>query len=256
MFMKARFLFGLLLCFLPLHVAAQTADEIVKKAIDARGGLEKIKAVQSERITGTVSLGPGVEGTVVLELERPHKLHSEIIVEGQKIMRVYDGKSAGWMVNPFAENKDVQPMSEQDLKDMPEESDLDGPLVEYKAKGGQIELVGKEDMEGKAAYHLKLTGKNGDVRSYFLDAATFLTLKWQGIRTIEDKPIPWESNLSDYREVSGLKFPFKIEQGSPGTPYLQMLTIVKVEVNPKIDEAHFAKPAALDVPATPAPTTP
>lgn len=247
--MKTRYIFAMLLCFLPLRATAQTADEIVKKALDARGGIEKIKAVQSERITATVSLGQAMEGTVVLDLQRPHKLHSEITVEGQKILRVYDGKSSGWTVNPFTENKDVQSMTEEELKGMPEESDLDGPLVDYTAKGTQIALVGKEDLDGKVVYHLKLTNKNGDDRSYFIDATTFLTAKWEGIRKIGDQPIPWESIVSDYREVNGLKFPFKIDQGSPGTDYRQTLTIEKVELNPKFEESHFSKPAAAQAPA-------
>ena len=254
--MKTRSIFGMLLCFLPLRASAQTADEIVKKALDARGGIEKIKAVQSERISGTVSLGQGMEGAVVLELQRPHKLRSEITVEGKKILRVYDGKSAGWTVNPFMENKDVQSMGEEELKGMPEESDLDGPLVDYKTKGTQIELVGKEDLDGKPVYHLKLTSANGDNRSYFLDAATFLTVKWEGIRKIGDQPIPWESLLSDYREINGLKFPFKIDQGSPGTDFRQTLTIEKVEVNPKIEESHFSKPTPPEALPASAPTTP
>lgn len=249
--MKAKLFFSVVLCLFPLCVAAQTADEIVKKALDARGGIDKIKAVQSERISGRI-LSRGTEARVVLELERPHKLHSEITVEGQKIVRVYDGKSAGWMVNPFEENKDAQPMSADDLKEMPEESDFDGPLVDYKAKGTEIELIGKEDLEGKPVYRLKLTSKNGDVRSYLIDASTFLTAKWEGIRRIGAQTLPWESILSDYREIQGLKFPFKINQDSPGTEFKQTLTIEKVEIDPKIDESHFAKPASPEAPAAPA----
>jgi hypothetical protein len=71
-----------------------------------------------------------------------------------------------------------------------------------------------------------------------------LTTKWEGTRKVGNEALPWESVLSDYREVQGLKFPFKIDQGSPGTEYQQTLTIDKVEINPKIDEAHFAKPVA------------
>ena len=117
--MKIRLFSTILLCFLPLAATAQTADEIVKKAVDARGGIEKIKAVQSERITARLTSGQGLEAAVVLELKRPHKMHSEVTVEGQKIIRVYDGKSGGWSINPFAENKDVQPMSAEDLKEAP-----------------------------------------------------------------------------------------------------------------------------------------
>ena len=251
--MKTKLLLAIFLCLLPLRsLPAQTLDEIIKKSIDARGGIDKIKSVQSERVTGKVSFSQGLEGALVLELERPHKLYSEITVEGQKVLRVYDGKSAGWTVNPFMENKDVLEMSADELKEMPDESDLDGPLVDYKSKGSQVELVGKEDAQGKAAYRLKIAGKSGEVRSYLIDGSTFLTAKWEGIRKVVDQSLPWECTLSDYREVQGLKFPFKIEQGSPGTEYNQTLTIEKIEINPKIDELHFAKPPAAQGSAAPA----
>jgi hypothetical protein len=246
--MKTKLLFAAFLYVLPLRSApAQTLDEIVKKAIDARGGIEKIKAVESERITGTFN-AQGVEGALVLELERPHKLYSEITVEGQKVLRAYDGKSGGWTLNPFMENKDVLEMSAEELKGMPEESDTDGPLVDYKAKGSKLELVGKEGSGGKTVYRLKITSKSGEVRSYLIDSGTFLTTKWEGIRRVQDQDMPWECTLSDYRAVEGLKFPFKIDQGSPGTEYRQTLTVEKVEINPKIDESHFAKPAAAEAP--------
>lgn len=246
--MKNKLLLASLLFLCPPHFSfAQSLDEIIKKAIDARGGADKIKAVQSERITGTFS-AQGAEGTLVLELMRPHKLYSEITVEGRRVLRVYDGKSAGWTVNPFTENKGVLEMSADELKSMPDEADMDGPLMDYKTKGSQVELVGKEGAEGKTVYRLKITSKSGDVRSYMIDAATFLTTKWEGLRKVEEQELPWESVLSDYHEVQGLKFPFKIEQGSPGTDYQQTLTIKRIEINPKIDESHFAKPVVADAP--------
>ena len=254
--MKIRFLFSLVLPFLAQFAHAQTAEDIIKKAIAARGGLEKIKTVQSERISGWVTLPKGVGGSLVLELERPHKLYSEITVDDQKIQRVFDGKSAGWLVNPFSGNQQAQPMSEEELKGMPEEADLDGPFVDYQTKGSQVELAGKEELDGRAVFHLRLTSKTGEQRSYFLDATTFLTVKWEGLRKLGDQPLPWESNLSDYREVDGLKFPFKIDQGSPGTDYWQTLMIEKVELNPKIEESHFAKPAAAESATTPPPAKP
>lgn len=241
--MKTKLLFAAFLCVLPLRFSpAQTLDEIIKKAIEARGGIEKIKAVQSERITGTFN-AQGVEGSLVLELKRPHKLYSEITVEGQKVLRVYDGKSSGWTVNPFLESKEVLEMPADELKGMPDESDTDGPLVDYQAKGSKVELVGKEESEGKPAYRLKITSKSGEVRSYLIDSGTFLTTKWEGLRKVQDHELPWEVKLSDYRDVQGLKFPFTIDQGSPGTDYRQVLTVEKVEINPKMDESHFAKPA-------------
>ena len=254
--MKTRLLLTIFFCLLPLRLSAQTADDIIKKTVEARGGIAKIKAVQSERITGRVAFPQGFEGMVILELERPHKLYSEMTVQGQKVLRAYDGKSAGWIVDPFGENKAVQAMPEEDLKGMPDEADPDGPMVDYKAKGSKIELAGKEDLDGKAVYHLKITDRQGEVRSYFLDASTFLTVKWTGLRKIDNQMLPWECTFSDYRDVGGLKFPFKIDQGSPGTEFRQSLTIEKVELNPKIEESHFAKPVLSPAPAAPAPSTP
>ncbi|HEV1995690.1 MAG TPA: hypothetical protein VGR03_15265, partial [Candidatus Acidoferrum sp.] len=246
--MKTRILCITLLLFLPLAAAAQTADEIVKKALDARGGVEKIKAVQSERVSGHVSFSGGMEGTFVVELKRPLKMHAEISIEGQKIIRVYDGKSSGWTVNPFTEAKNVQPLSPEDLKNITDESDFDGPLVDYKAKGNQIELAGKENLDDKPVFRLKLTNKNGDVRFYIFDASSFLLLKWAGIQKTGDQALPWESFFSDFHEVQGLKYPFRIEQGSPGTDIKQTLTAGKIEIDPQIDDSRFAKPAPPDAP--------
>src|SRR5437667_5854588 len=254
--MKTRILSVTLLLFLPLTPAAQTADEIVKKALDARGGVDKLKAVQTERVTGRITFSRDVEGTFVVELKRPLKMHVEISIEGQRIVRVYDGKSSGWMINPFAETKDVQPLSSEDLKNISDESDFDGPLVDYKAKGNQIELAGKENLDDKPVYRLKVTNKNGDMRIYFFDASSFLLLKWEGIRKNGEEDLPWESFFSDFHDVQGLKYPFRIDQGSPGTEFKQTLIAEKIEINLPIDDSRFAKPTVEHAPAAAAPSSP
>jgi len=249
--MKTRVLGITLLLFVPLAATAQMAEEIVKKALDARGGVDKLKAVQSERITGRISFSQGVEGTFVVELKRPLKMHVEITIEEQKVIRVYDGKSSGWTINPFAGTKDVQPLSSEDLKNISEESDFDGPLIDYKSKGNQIELAGKEKLDEQPVYRLQLTNKNGDVRLYFFDASSYLLLKWEGNRKSGDQDLPWESFFSDFHDVQGLKYPFRIDQGSPGTEIKQTLTTEKMEIDPQIDDSHFTKPQSPVAPAEP-----
>jgi outer membrane lipoprotein-sorting protein len=183
------------------------------------------------------------------------KVHVEISLDGQQIIRVYDGKSSGWMINPFAENKEIQPLSSEELKNIADESDFDGPLVDYKTKGNRIELAGKENLDDKPVYRLKLTNKNGDIRFYFIDASSFLLLKWEGIRKTGEQELPWESFFSDFRDVQGLKYPFRIDQGSPGTEIKQTLTTEKMEINPQIDDSHFAKPQSPVAPADPPPSS-
>src|ERR1700680_4220766 len=230
--------------FLPLSVAAQTADEIVNKVLAARGGAARIKAVHSQRISGTINFGPGADGPFLVELERPGKMHIEVTVQGHTLVRRYDGKSTGWILNPFVENKAVTPMSAEDISNISDESDFDGPLVDYKQKGNLIALVGKKDVDGKPAYRLKLTNKKGEMRSYVFDAETFRLIKWEGTRKVGDKEVPWESVFHDYRDVDGLQFAFEIDSDAPGTGQAQKIIADKIEVDPQIDESHFGKPIA------------
>jgi outer membrane lipoprotein-sorting protein len=215
--MKIRPLCFAVVLFLPLHAAAQTADEIVSKVLAARGGVSRIKAVHSQRISGTINFGPGADGPFLVELERPGKMHIEATIQGQTLVRSYDGKSTGWILNPFVENKTVQKMSAEDISNISDESDFDGPLVDYKQKGNLIALVGKEDVDGKPAYRLKLTNKKGEMRSYLFAAESFRLIKWEGTRKIGDRDVPWESVFHDYREVSGLQFAFEIDSSAPGS---------------------------------------
>src|SRR5271163_8621 len=148
-----------LLLLLPCSVMAQSADAIVTRYIAARGGYDKIKAVRAERVIGTISFGGGVDGLFLVERERPLKMHMEINLNGSTMVRVYDGKSAGWIYNPFVPNPAVQSMSEAELSNIFDEADFEGPFVDYKQKGNAIEFVGKAEVQGSPAYKLKLTNK-------------------------------------------------------------------------------------------------
>ena len=233
---------------LAVTVSAQdkpiSVEELVKNAVNARGGAARIKAVQAQRVTGTVSFGPGAEGPMLVELKRPNKLHMEVTIQDQTVVRVYDGRGAGWMINPFAADKGPVALTGNDLRNITDESDFDGPLVDYQAKGNTVESLGKDEVTGKPVLKMKLTTKAGEVRNYYFDAATFLLLKWEGIRKSGDQEAAVESFFSDYREVGGLKFPFEVDTDSPGSNFVEKLTIAKIELNPQIDDARFAKPAA------------
>jgi hypothetical protein len=229
---------------------AQTADEIINKYIAARGGLAKIHAVQSERVIGTIYFGPGAEGPFLVERKRTIKMHMEITVAGRTLIRTFDGKSSGWVYNPFGPNPTVAPMSEADMHGIVDEADFEGPFVDYKSKGNKIEYVGKEEVEGKPAYKIKLTNKNGDTSFFLFDASTGLILKWEGTRKVGDKDVPWESFFRDFREIEGLKYPFLIESDAPGTDQVQKIKANKIEVNVPMDDSRFGKPTP---PAEPAP---
>jgi outer membrane lipoprotein-sorting protein len=237
----------------PAAACAQTADEILAKVLAARGGADKLRAINSERVSGQISFGD-VSGPFVVELKRPLKMHMQLTIQDKTVVRVYDGKSQGWANNPFAGKTDPEAMSENELKNITEESDFDGPLLDYKSKGNQIELVGKDKFNDKDVWRLKLTTKSGDLRFYLFDANSFLLLKWEGKRRFPDQELPVESHFSDYREVGGLKFAFAIDSGSSPTELTQKIRIERIELNPELNDAEFGKPLTPPQPSAPAAT--
>ena len=249
--MRLKTLCIALLSLLPTAASAQTVHEILSKVFVARGGLSKIRLINSERVSGKISFGE-VTGPFVVELKRPFKMHMQLTVQNQTMVRVYDGKSQGWANNPFAGKMNPDAMNEDELKSVTEESDFDGPLVDYRSKGNQVELAGKDKVGDKDAWRLKLTTKNGDVRSYLFDANSFLLLKWEGKRKYEGQEIPVESYFSDYREVGGLKFAFAIDSGSSATDVSQKIRIEKIELNPVLNDAEFTTPPTTPQPGLPA----
>jgi outer membrane lipoprotein-sorting protein len=259
--MKTKALRVLLLLpmLLPAAAAAQTATAIIAKVYAARGGLDKIRAIQSQRISGTITFGSSgseASGPFFVELKRPLKMHMQLTVENQTMIRIYDGKSAGWANNPFAGKMNLDVMNAEELKNISEEADFDGPLIDYKRKANQIALVGKDKVEDKEVWRIKLTTKNGDVRYYSFDSTSFLLLKWEGKRKYEDKELPVESFFHDYRDVDGVKFAFEIDSGSSASEITQKIAIDKIELNTEMDDSGFAKPANPTVPEPPASAPP
>jgi outer membrane lipoprotein-sorting protein len=241
--MLRKSLFGILVLALltPMATiaAAQTADELVAKNIAAKGGMDKLKSVKSMRASGKMVGMQGMEFPFVMTNKRPKSTKIEFTFQGMTGMQVYDGKTA-WMSMPFAGKKEPEVMPAEQAKDMEEQADFDGPLVDYKTKGNTVELVGKEQVEGADAYNLKVTLKNGDVRNIYLDAETYLEIKVASKRMVRGTEVEGESYLSDYKEVEGLMMPHVMENAQKGSAMRQKLVIEKVEINPVIDDSIFS----------------
>ncbi|MBI4913193.1 MAG: outer membrane lipoprotein-sorting protein [Acidobacteria bacterium] len=232
----------LTLC-VPGVLAAQTlgVDQILAKHYEARGGLAKMQAVKSMRVTAKMSGGPA-EFPMVIEQKRPAYLRVEINFQGMSMIQAYDGK-AGWSINPFASaKKDPEPMTPEELRQVEQQADLDGPLVNWKEKGHKVEAMGRESVEGGDAFKLKLTLKNGDIVYVFLDTDNFLEIKHAAKRKIRDTEVEGESVYGDYKEVGGLMIAHSIEAGAKGMPQRQKITIQKIELNVPLDDARFAMP--------------
>jgi outer membrane lipoprotein-sorting protein len=240
--MFRKILAGLALAALvAVPASSQTLDEVLAKNYKARGGLDKLKAVQSIRMTGTMTVGPGIEAPFVLVQKRPSMFRLELTVQGMTIVQAYDGK-VGWQLMPLSGRKDPEPLPEDAMRQIEQQADMDGVLVDYKAKGHTVEFVGKEKVEGSDAFKLKVTLKNGDTQYIFLDADQFLEVRTESKSTIRGTDVESESTIGDYKDVGGLMFPHAVEQGQKGSPQKGKITIAKIELNVPVDDAGFKMP--------------
>lgn len=245
--------------------AGLTAEQIVEKNVAARGGLQAWRAVQTLAMSGKLEAGGnetthlasrGVRtgGTQLpsrpaeqaqlpfrLELKRSRKSRLEIDFHGQTAVQVFDG-AQGWKVRPFLNRHVVEPFTADEMKSMSTQSDLDGPLVDYSAKGTRVELEGADKVEGKDSYRLKLTYKNGQSQHVWVDAKTFLESKIEGSpRRLDGKYHNVDIYYRDYKTVSGLVMPYTTETKVEGVKQTEKIEVEAVAVNPPVDDSRFAK---------------
>jgi hypothetical protein len=262
-----------------------TAAVIVNKNVAARGGLQAWQAVHSISFQGTLGVGgnqraalpvplPGkkaanlptdqrpaeeVQLPFLMEMQRPHKVRFELQFKGQTAVQIFDGTN-GWKLRPFLNRREVESYTAEEMKKASMQAELDGPLVDYLAKGTTIELDGMEKVEDRDNYKLKLTMRNGQVLHVWVDAQTFLESKIEGqSRRLDGVEHPVEIYYRNYRSVNGLQIPFVLEtkvvvpatnanQITEAPSPIEKITIEHVVVNPKLDASLFS---TLDIQAEP-----
>jgi hypothetical protein len=200
---------------------------------------------------GHMSLGRGFEAPVTLERKRPRSARMELTIQGTTSVQAFDGQQA-WGMLPLPDQRPdartpfqmgpPEPLPPEMARDMGNQADIDGPLVDYKAKGHQVELVGMEKLDAADVWRLKVTLKSGDVLYELLDAASHLEVGTETRRLIRGSQVEIESRLSDYKEVGGVLWPHTIAAGPKGRPERPTLTFDKIEVNPAIDDGRFKMP--------------
>jgi hypothetical protein len=221
-----------------------TVDELVAKNIDAKGGATALHDLQTLRLTGKLLVQGGqIQYTYMESKKRPDEVRSEASLQGMTQIEAYDGKE-GWKVSPFFGRKDPERMSADDVKALVEDAEMDGPLVDWQAKGSRVEYLGTEDVDGTPAHKLKVVRKNGDVSFVYLDPDHFLEIRILTERTRHGAQEEDETDLGDYEKAGGVFVPTSIESGRKGAPDKQRIVIDKVEANVPVDDAIFHFPAS------------
>ncbi len=227
---------------------AQTAAEVLERSVTAMGGRAAFASVKSRSTIGTITLStPGgeVTGSVDVLNAVPNKSRSLIQVDlsslgaGPYVLDTRFDGTAGHVLDNLQGNRD---MSGNQLDNMRNGS-FPHPFLSYKELGTTAKLSGREKVGEREAYRVIFEPASGSVVHQYLDAETYLP-----VRTVVKVDVPQlgreieqTTEYSDYRDVDGLKLPFRLAATSSVQSYT--ITVTKVEHNVSVDEKLFAKPS-------------
>ena len=223
---------------------AYTADELAAKNAAAKGGLDKLSALQSLRLSGKLRVNGGtLELAYIALVRRPDSIRYEVHLQGLTRVQAFDGRDA-WQINPFQGRKDPERLSADDAKGLGENAaDFTGVLVDYKAKGYTLDYLGTEDIDGTQAYKLRVTRPNGDLTYVYLDPDYFLEIRAVNRRIEHGVPNETVVDYGDYEKVAGVYLPFAVESGPKGSSERVSVQVERAEANVAAGEEQFQFPA-------------
>lgn len=226
-------------CFHVGSAHAQTVDDIIAANLRSKGGLEKIRATTTVRMTGSVVArdmsGKIVKGTMAMVAKRPNLMRRDATVGDQRSVNAFDGTSLWMAMGTMPPQELPGPQAAYARQD----AEFDSVFVDYREKGNKIELVGTEPIEGKPAYHLRVTKKGGQPRDFYLDGETGLEKKISvSVQTPDGAALTQVTEFLDYRSVDGRLVPFTTRQLQNGT-LTATITLEKVEFNVPVEDSFF-----------------
>jgi hypothetical protein len=257
--MTARFVIAAALCAsvaVPACAQEMTAQTLLDKNLEARGGADALAAIKSIRFDGKIIF----PGDFELKYDETRarggadgtEMRMNGTVQGLTYVQAYDGRTA-WRINPFQGRKDPETMSADEARSVADSGMIEGVLQASRHDGSTVSYLGREDFDGTSAYKLKVIQKDGDEFTYLLDPDTFLEIKVTETRRIRGAEQTTESELGDYEKVGGVYFPMSIDNWSQGQSNRRQRVIIETATaNPPVSEALFALPGTQAQPAKPA----
>jgi hypothetical protein len=216
-------------------VKAQTADEVINKHIEAIGGKENWKKVNSMKTEANLSI-QGMDIPINI-YQINNKAYRQDFTAMNMTGYTIVNNDSGWSFNPIQGQSAPEPMTADQLNLQKDQLDIQGQFIDYKEKGHKLELLGKEDIDGTEAIKMKMTRKSGNEVIYFFDPKTYYVIRIISKVKMNGQEMEQVANLSNYTKLpEGIVVPFTMEM--PGAP--APVTIKKVEVNPTLDQSLFS----------------
>jgi len=239
-----KYLPALLLGFAASPAVGQDAQSLINKNLEARGGAAALDALKSVTFEGRVIFPGDFELTYKearARLGAAEAARSDLSLQGLDVVQSYDGHAA-WKINPFQGRKDPEKMSADEARQLADGALIEGPLLAARHDGSRVQYLGREDFDGTLAYKLKVTQKDGDEFTYWLDPDTYLEIKMNETRRIRGAQQISEIELGDYEKVGGVYFPMSLETWSQGQSNQRTrVQIASAVANPPLGADFFAE---------------
>lgn len=229
------------------HAAwAQTAEEVIEKSVAAMGGRAAHAKIKSRLMSGTITLGTpagDIPGTIEITNAVPNKARTLIKADltslgaGPLVIdQRFDGKS-GYVLDSLQGNREITGNMLDNLRN----TSFPHAFITYKELGITAKVQGKEKVGEREAYVLVFEPTAGSTIRQFIDTQSFLPIRFvMKVNVPQMGDVEQTTDLSDYKEVDGIKLPHKLTASSSLQSYT--VEISKVEHNGPLDEKVFVKP--------------
>ncbi|MEP7144128.1 MAG: hypothetical protein ABI707_14695 [Ferruginibacter sp.] len=218
---------------------AQTADEIIAKYIDAIGGKDKLSQITSIYIESTTEV-MGNESATKTTILNGKGYRNESDFNGQMLVQVVTDKG-GWAINPFGGSSDPAALPDDQFKSGEDQVYVTGPLYDYAAHGGKVELLGQEKVGDINAYKIKYTNKDNADMTFYIDPATWYPVQAVRKGNAMGQEVTITVGFSNFQKTDfGISMPYttNIDMGQ----FQLKVGVKKVEVNKAVDPAIFEMP--------------
>ena len=231
---------GLHICATPLHAQTLTATDIIAKHFEAIGGKPALAKIKSRVAIGTVQKEHEPAAKMAIVSELPNHVSAIFVFEKYDLQMSYDGKES--IVRPVVP-KMYSPFTSK-YQQMLASGLMFNSISLYNlltSEGAKLEAKGLKKLRDRQAYVVEMKTGNGLSARLFFDAENFMWIRTEYGRVTIQKPMGQFTNdvvnrgqdditadfyfeTSDFREVDGVKLPFKFEQALT-TPYIQQKTV-------------------------------
>ncbi len=231
-----------ILCFFVLTLAAnpglsQTAQEILKKMVEAQGGKKVLESIKDMTLSGHLEMvQQGMTGALTVHKKEPDKRRADVEIQGFVVTQAYDGQTAwGTNMQTFA----TEVLSGEEAASLKRQS---LPIVSslYPEKYGISYIYkGKEKIDNKEYLVLEESYPDGFKATVYVNPETYLIFKTKAKTTAPMLgEVETEQISSDYKKIGGMTIAHSLVTYANGQEYTR-ITISKVSFNTGLDDSLF-----------------